>query len=152
MLAGRAGVLTLVGLGTVLGSDRYAVLRASGIDPFLLLVVARVLAFALASFALNILFIVGALVAAGRQVMPGARAMSAWLGFLDDVLRAMRPNDVEVLPLKGVLIGGVVAAICCAAALGAPLLAATPTRLIPRRFADAILGTFLVPGLVSAVL
>jgi phospholipid/cholesterol/gamma-HCH transport system permease protein len=152
MLAGRAGVLTLVGLGTVLGSDRYAVLRASGIDPFLLLVVARVLAFGLAGFALNILFIVGALVAAGRQATPGARARSAWLGFLDDVLRAMGPNDVEVLPLKGVLIGGVVVAICCAAALGAPLLAATPTRLIPRRFAYAILGTFLVPGLVSAVL
>ena len=71
---------------------------------------------------------------------------------LDDVLRAMGPSDFAVLPLKGLLIGGVVGAICCAAALGAPWLAAMPTRLIPRGFAYAILGTFIVSGLVSLVL
>ncbi len=152
MLAGRAGTLTLVELGTVRGSKRYDVLRASGIDPFLLLVVPRVLAFALAGFALTILFVAGALVSGWTASYAWGSRNVGLLGFLDDVLRAMGPSDFALLPLKGVLIGGVVAAICCAAALGAPWLATTPTRLIPRGFAYAILGTFLVSGLVSAVL
>jgi phospholipid/cholesterol/gamma-HCH transport system permease protein len=152
MLAGRAGTLTLVELGTVRGSARYHVLQSSGIDPFLLLVVPRVLAFALAGLSLTILFVAGALVSGWMvSFATGSRGVGL-LGFLDDVLRAMGPSDFALLPLKGLLIGGVVAAICCAAALGAPWLAATPTRLIPRGFAAAILGTFVVSGLVSVVL
>ena len=152
MLAGRAGTLTLVELGTVRGTGRYGVLESAGIDPFLLLVVPRVLAFALAGLSLTILFVAGALVSGWMlSFATGSRGVGL-LGFLDDVLRAMGPSDFAVLPLKGLLIGGVVGAICCAAALGAPWLAAMPTRLIPRGFAYAILGTFIVSGLVSLVL
>ncbi|TQF81660.1 ABC transporter permease [Elioraea sp. Yellowstone] len=152
MLAGRAGTLTLIELGTVRGSARFAALEASGIDPLLLLVVPRVLAFALASVSLTVIFVAGALVTGWAASFAAASSNVGLLAFLDDVLRAMAAGDFVLLPLKGVLIGAVVGLICCAVALGAPELARTPTRLIPRGFAYAILGTFLVSGVVSLVL
>lgn len=152
MLAGRAGTLTLIELGTVRGSMRFGVLEAQGIDAFALLVVPRVVAFALASVSLTMIFVAGALISGWLVSFIAASPNLALFSFLDDLLRAMGPSDFILLPLKGVFIGAVVALICCAIPLGAPDLAATPTRLIPRGFAYAILGAFVVSGVISLIL
>lgn len=152
MLAGRAGTLTLIELGTVRGSHRYAALEAAGIDPLQFLVMPRVLASALACVSLTILFVAGALISGWLASFLAASPNVGLLSFLDDVVRAMGASDFLLLPVKGILIGAVVALICCAAALGAPDLARTPTRLIPRGFAYAILGAFVASGTVSLIL
>lgn len=152
MLAGRAGTLTLIELGAVRGSHRFAALEAAGIDPLLFLVMPRVLAFALASVCLTILFVAGALISGWLTSFVAAAPNVGLLAFLDDVMRAMGPSDFALLPVKGILIGAVVGLICSAAALGAPHLARTPSRLIPRGFAYAILGTFVASGVVSLIL
>jgi phospholipid/cholesterol/gamma-HCH transport system permease protein len=152
MLAGRAGTLILIELGTVRGSRRFAALEAAGIDPIDFLVMPRVLACALASVSLTILFVAGALVSGWLASFIAASPNLSLLSFLDDVLRAMGASSFALLPVKGVLIGAVVALICSAAALGAPALARTPTRLIPRGFAYAILGTIVASGVVSLIL
>lgn len=152
LLAGRSGTITLIEVGDIRGAARFRLLAASGIDPLLLLVLPRVVAFAIAAPALVVLFLATALVSGwAMDVVVSARPLDL-PSFLDDVLRAMGPNDFVLLPLKGVLIGSVVALVCCAVPLGAPSLAAVPARLVPRGFAYTLLAVLIVSGVVSIVL
>ncbi|MDW8445260.1 MAG: ABC transporter permease [Acetobacteraceae bacterium] len=152
LLAGRSGTITLIEVGEIRGSDRFRLLEASGIDPLLLLVLPRVVAFAVATPALTVLFVATALISGwAMDVLVSARPLDL-PSFLDDILRTMAANDFILLPLKGLLIGSAVALVCCAVPLGAPSLAAVPARLVPRGFAYALLANLIVSGVVSIVL
>ncbi|MCS6920338.1 MAG: ABC transporter permease [Elioraea sp.] len=152
LLAGRSGTATLIEIGAIRGGDRFRLVEASGIDPLLLLVLPRVLAFAVAAPALTVLFVATALVSGWTMdVLVSARPLDL-PSFLDDILRAMTPNDFILVPLKGILIGAVIALVCCAVPLGAPSLAAVPARLVPRGFAYTLLSFLLVSGVVSTIL
>ncbi len=62
ILLGRSGMLTVTELGMLQTGGQVRAMYAQGIDPFLLLVLPRTLAFALSSFTLGILFAATALV------------------------------------------------------------------------------------------
>ncbi|WP_114375803.1 MlaE family ABC transporter permease [Elioraea thermophila] len=152
LLAGRSGTATLIEVGEIRGGARFRLLAASGIDPLLLLVLPRVVAFAIAAPALTVLFVAIALVSGWTMdVLVSARPLDL-PSFLDDILQAMAPNDFILVPLKGVLIGAVVALVCCAVPVGAPSLASVPARLVPRGFAYTLLSVLLVSGIVSILL
>ncbi|MFQ3622990.1 MAG: ABC transporter permease [Acetobacteraceae bacterium] len=152
LVAGRTGTATLIEVGGIRGSSHYRALEAQGIDPLLLLVMPRVLALAIATPALTILFVAIALVSGWGISFIGTGRSADLLSFLDDLLRAMGPGDFALLPIKAVLIGAVIGLVCCAAPLGAPHLGAMPARLVPRGFAFTLLALFFVSGLVSVIL
>ena len=138
ILLGRSGMLTITELGTLQTGGQTRAMLAQGIDPFLLLVLPRTLAFALSSFALGIIFAATALVF-GFIVSAsiGTVQDSLWT-FLDRVVNAMTVRDYMVVPAKLLLIGFLVGLSCCLTGLGAED-DDTLSSLMPRGFVSGIL-------------
>lgn len=138
ILLGRSGMLTVTELGTLQAGGQIRAMIAQGIDPFLLLVLPRTLAFALSSFTLGIVFAATALVFG--FVVSGAIGSvqdSLWT-FLDRVLGAMTVRDYWVVPVKLLTIGFLVGLSSCLTGLGAQEDDDLST-LIPRGFVHGIL-------------
>jgi phospholipid/cholesterol/gamma-HCH transport system permease protein len=148
LLLGRSGTVTLIELGTLQQTGRVRVLGAMGIDPFLLLVLPRTVAFALASFTLGVTFVSVAL-AVGFVIgsLLGTVQISLWM-FLDHVLTAMRAVDFAVFPVKMLSIGSLLALTMCLSGL-----ATGPgdgsARLLPLGFVRGVLVIMLTSVVFS---
>jgi len=138
ILLGRSGMLTVTELGTLQAGGQIRTMHSQGMDPFLLLVLPRTLAFALSGFTLGVIFAATALVFG--FIVSGAIGTvqdSLWT-FLDRVLQAMTVRDYMVVPSKLLVIGLLVGLSSCLTGLGATDdddLAS----LIPRGFVRGIL-------------
>ena len=142
VLLGRSGMVTVAELGLLQHGGQVRLLAAQGIDPVLLLVLPRVVAYALASFTLGVLFILAALVVGFvASSLLGAVQGSLWL-FLDHVLSAMQAADFATFPIKMLCIGALVALTACLTGL-----TASPTddsgHLLPRGFVRGVLAIML---------
>lgn len=149
ILLGRSGMLTATELGTLQTGGQIRALFAQGIDPFLLLVLPRTLAFALSSFTLGVVFAVTALVF-GFIVSNaiGAAQDSLWT-FLGRVLAAMTVRDYMVVPVKLLVIGFLVGLSCCLTGLSAED-DDDLSSLMPRGFVRGIL-VVMVTSIVFTV-
>jgi phospholipid/cholesterol/gamma-HCH transport system permease protein len=139
VLLGRSGMVTLSEIGALTAGGQVRALEAQGLDPFLLLVLPRACALALASFTLGVLFVVSALVSgfiAGSLL--GAVTISFW-SLLDRVLLAMHPADFAVFPVKMLVIGLVVALTACLTGFEAAPRA-DAARLLPSGFVRGVLA------------
>ncbi len=148
ILLGRSGMLTVTELGMLRIGGQIRTLTAQGIDPFLLLVLPRTLAFALSSFTLGILFAATALVS-GYIVSSafGSLQDSLW-DFLDKVVSAMTVNDYMLVPAKLLVTGFLVGLSSCLTGLTATAdddLA----RLLPRGFVHGILVVMITNILLT---
>lgn len=148
VLLGRSGMVTVTELGSMQLHGQVRTMLAQGLDPILLLVVPRTLAFALASFTFGVLFVLTALLAgfaAGSAV--GAVHESLWL-FLDHVTNAMHATDFALLPAKTLCIGALVALSACLTALTA-LQEDEVTHLLPRGFVRGVLVIMFTSSILS---
>jgi phospholipid/cholesterol/gamma-HCH transport system permease protein len=139
VLLGRSGMVALAEIGTLTAGGQVRALEAQGLDPFLLLVLPRACAFALASFTLGIMFVVSALISgyiAGSLL--GAVTISLW-SLLDRVLLAMRAADFAIFPVKMLVIGLVVAVTACLTGFEAAPREDS-ARLLPRGFVRGVLA------------
>jgi len=152
LVLGRFGTATLIVLGGHARTGRLEALDAQGIDPLLYLALPRVLAAALATVCLTILFTAAALFAGWAVALVLSPTDVGLLEFLGNVLRAMGASNFVLLPLKALLVGLVVALVATAIALGSPAAAAEPARLAPAGFGLMVLATLVVSGMVSMVL
>ena len=142
ILLGRSGVVVVSEIGELQIGGQVSALAAQGLDPFLLLVLPRACALAMACFTLGVMFVVAALLSGfvARSLLEAAR-ISIW-SFLDRVLLAMRAGDFVVFPAKMIVIGLLVA-------LTASLTGLTATaqdeaaRLLPRAFVRGVVGILL---------
>jgi phospholipid/cholesterol/gamma-HCH transport system permease protein len=143
VLLGRSGAVTVAELGLLRSGGQMRVMAAQGLDPVLLLVLPRTLAFALASFALGIFFILGALVT-GFVASSLLRAVpeSIWV-FFDHVLSSMRAVDFVVFPAKMLFMGALVALTACLTGLTARP-GDDAAVLLPRAFVRGVLVVMLV--------
>lgn len=142
ILLGRSGTVTLEEVGQLQRGGQARALAGQGIDPFLLLVLPRALALALASFTLGVVFALTALVvgfASGSLL--GAVPGSLW-SFLDRVLSAMQAADFAVFPAKMLVIGLLVALTACLTGMGAR----------PEQDMASLLPLGFVRGLVAIML
>ena len=151
IIVGRSGLPMLIYLDELRAGGELRMLEAQGIDPFLLLVVPRILAFAISCFCLGMLLLATALLVGyfiGHAV--GAVQISLY-AFLDTVLRAMGPGTYLLLPIKTLAIGFAVGVTCAL-----PVLAATGEsrvgELTAGGFVQACLAVFIVGGAVSVML
>jgi phospholipid/cholesterol/gamma-HCH transport system permease protein len=142
LLLGRSGTVTVAELGLLQLGGQVRVLIAQGIDPVLLLVMPRAIAYALASFTLGVLFVLSALVMGFvASSLLGAVQGSLWL-FLDHVLSAMEAADFVTFPIKMLCIGALVALTACLTGLTAAPGDDTG-RLLPRGFVRGVLAIML---------
>jgi len=138
ILLGRSGMLTVTELGTLQTGGQVRVMFAQGIDPFLLLVMPRTLAFALSSFTLGIIFAATALVFG--FIVSGAIANvqeSLWT-LLDRVASALTVRDYLIVPAKLLVVGFLLGVSSCLTGLSAKD-DDDFAELIPRGFVHGIL-------------
>jgi phospholipid/cholesterol/gamma-HCH transport system permease protein len=150
ILLGRSGTVALSEIGRLGIGRQVHALEAQGLDTFQLLVLPRACAFAIAAFALGVLFLMAALVTgfiAGSLLE--AVQMSIW-SFFDRVLLALHVRDFVIVPAKLVVMGLLVALTSCLTAL-----TASPSddiaSLLPRGFMRGVLLILIASLALSLV-
>jgi phospholipid/cholesterol/gamma-HCH transport system permease protein len=152
ILIGRSGISLLLDLSTLRSGGQLRMLEAQGVHPVLFLVVPRVVAFALSSFCLGMVFLVTAMLVgyfAGHSV--GAVRLSLYQ-FLDNLLRAMGPTEYVLLPVKTLALGFIVGVTASLTALAGPPEETDVGQLTARGFVLSVLAIFVVSGAISVAL
>jgi phospholipid/cholesterol/gamma-HCH transport system permease protein len=149
IVLGRSGTVALAELGAMRQSGQVRRLDAMGIDPLIYLLMPRVLAMTVATFALAILFIATALIAGYiASAALGGINITFW-AFLDNFVLAMGPRDYIVLPVKTLAIGFAIGLSCCFVALHPNRAASDITTLLPRGFVRAVLALLVVEAALA---
>ncbi len=144
IVIGRSGSTLLVELGTMKTEGQVHMLDAQGIDPFLYLVVPRVLAFSICMFSLSVAFVTLALLAGFVSGVLVGVSQSNFFEFLNRAIGSMGQQTYILFTLKTVIIGFVVALISCKMALSLTGGAARVLELMPRGFAKSALATLVI--------
>jgi phospholipid/cholesterol/gamma-HCH transport system permease protein len=151
IIFGRSGTATLIELGEAQTRGWLRLFEMQGLDPLVLLVLPRVLGFGIGAFCLATVLLLSTLLSGYLMAdMLGLISYSIW-DFGDMVLRAMTISDFIVPPLKCMIIGTLVALVCCATGLGRHEEADELQRLVPRGFVRSAFAILLVNGLFDLV-
>jgi phospholipid/cholesterol/gamma-HCH transport system permease protein len=143
ILLGRSGLVAASEIAALRLGGQVNALAAQGLDPFLLLVLPRACALAIAAFTLAMVFVPAALVTgfvAGSLL--GAVATSFW-SYLDGVLLAMHRADFVIFPAKMLAIGLLVALTACLTGFGSDPRD-DARQVLPRGFIRGTLAILLV--------
>jgi phospholipid/cholesterol/gamma-HCH transport system permease protein len=142
ILLGRSGVVVVSEIGELQIGGQVSSLAAQGLDPFLLLVLPRACALAIASFTLGMMFVIAALLSGfvAGSLLEAVR-ISIW-SFLDRVLLAMRAGDFVVFPAKMIVIGLLIAQTASLTGLTATAQDEA-ARLLPRAFVRGVVAILL---------
>jgi phospholipid/cholesterol/gamma-HCH transport system permease protein len=145
----RSGSVMATELGILKIGGHVQALEAQGISPFLYLVMPRVLAAAVSTFCLTIVFV---LVAFGSGYLFGAMAdrgsRDLWL-LVNTVLIAVGPKDVLAVLSKSILPGLYASASCCIGGLGVGGSLTEVPQAMQRALVRSIVGLFVISTVVS---
>ncbi len=113
VVIGRSGAAMAAEMGNIQVRGEGRVLEAQGIDPFLYLVVPRVIGCMIAVFCLTMFFILGAFVVGFLLGQVLGVNNAALVPFVNNVMEALAPRDVWNLLAKTLIPGLLTGAICC---------------------------------------
>jgi phospholipid/cholesterol/gamma-HCH transport system permease protein len=136
-------------LGVLKVSGEVRALQARGNDPFVHLVMPRVLGAALSTFCLTIIFILVAFASGyifGAWLGKGTRDM--WL-FTNTVLSALHPADMAGILAKSTLPALFTSASCCIGGLGVGESITDIPHATQRALTRSIVGLFVMSAIVS---
>jgi len=145
----RSGSAMATELGIMKIGGRVHVLEAQGISPFIYLVTPRVLAAAVSTFCLTIVFILVAFLSGylfGATVGKGSRDL---LLLADTVSRAVRPKDVLAILSKSTLPALFAGASCCIGGLGVGGSLTEVPQATQRALVRSVAGLFVISTVVS---
>lgn len=148
LILGRSGMVMVAELGALRGSGAARVMTLQGVDLIRLYGAPASLAFGLAAFTLGVLFVAVALVTGGAVALALGDQSITLLDSLDGVLRAMRPADTLIFPMKLIIAGGLVGVVAAHTALTAPSGAST-ADLLPVCFVRAVLAILIASVLLT---
>lgn len=136
-------------MGVLKASGGVRELEGRGLDPFLHLVMPRVLGVAIATFCLTIVFILvtfasGYLFGAWR----GKGSRDLWF-YTNTVLNALRPQDMAGILIKSILPALFTSASCCLGGLGVSNSFTEIPRATQRALTRSIAGLFVISAVVS---
>ena len=145
----RSGSAMASELGILKIDGKIIALEAQGSDPFLHLVLPRVLGMAVSTFCLTVVFILIAL--------SSGYLFAAWLGigsrdslqFVDTVSGAVQPKDVFNILAKSILPALFAGASCCVVGLEVGGKAAEIPRATQRALTRSVVGLFALCAVVS---
>lgn len=150
IILGRSGLVALAELNALRRSGAARVMSLQGVDLLGVYALPAAAAFALASLTLGILFVAVALISGGALAYVLSPTQVALFDSLFDVLRAMRPSDTLIFPLKLILVGGLVGVSAAHTALTAPDDRST-AQLLPTGFVRGALAVLITSALLSLV-
>jgi len=146
IIFGRVGTRALIDLGEARPRGWLRQLERQGIDPITLLVMPRVLAFAIGGFCLGTLLLLSTLLSGYLVAFSlGMISFPIW-HFIENVLHAMNAGDFFLQPAKCIFIGMAIALVCCATALARSDDRYELQRLVQRGFVRAALAILVVNG------
>jgi phospholipid/cholesterol/gamma-HCH transport system permease protein len=151
IILGRVGTGVLIDLGEARPRGWLRQLERQGIDPVALLVMPRMVGFAIGAFCLGTLLLVSTLVSGylvGSAL--GLITVPIWQ-FGQNVLLAMDIGDFVIPPIKCLVIGMGVALVCCATALARVDEGYELQRLVQRGFVRSALAVLVVNGAFDLV-
>jgi phospholipid/cholesterol/gamma-HCH transport system permease protein len=145
----RSGSAMTTELGVLKVNGEVRVLEAQGNDPFLHLVMPRVLGMAVSTFCLTIVFIFAA--------FASGYLFAAWMGhgsrdlllFADTVSGALQPKDVFNILAKSILPALFASASCCIGGLGVGQSVADIPPATQRALTRSVAGLFVISAVVS---
>jgi phospholipid/cholesterol/gamma-HCH transport system permease protein len=145
----RSGSAMTTELGVLKINGEVNALEAQGGDPFLQLVMPRVLGTAVSAFCLTIVFILVA--------FAGGFLFAAWTGqgghdlllFADTVSRAVQPKDVLNILAKSILPSLFASASCCIGGLGVGEAVSEIPHATQRALTRSVAGLFVISAVVS---
>jgi phospholipid/cholesterol/gamma-HCH transport system permease protein len=148
---GRGGLLILDELSELRREGQWRALDIQGIDPFLTLVMPRVLALALSVFCLTMILIVVAFASGYLMGSLLGAARRTPIEFVAQTFATIGNAGYAVLPLKSLGIGFAIGIVCCLTALEQRREPGAERALMPLGFMRSVLAVFLVSGLVSVL-
>lgn len=152
IVLGRGGLTILAELGRMGREGQIRALDAQGLDPFLVLVVPRVLALALSMFCLTLIFILVAFAAGYLGANAAGVSTTPAIAFVGATLATIGSEGALMLPLKTLGIGFAIGIVCCLTALEQRARHEEGHELLARGFLRAALAVFLVSALVTLLL
>ena len=152
IVIGRSGSVILAELGTMKAEGQVHMLDAQGVDPFLYLVVPRVLALSICMFCLTVGFVAVALMAGFVSGTLVGLAQLTFLDFIQRALGSMGRHEYLSLAAKTLTIGFAVGMISCKDALALSGSAADVLDILPRSFAKSVLATLVISVLLTILL
>lgn len=151
VVIGRSGTAIATELGNMKVNGEVHALDAQGIDPFIYLVVTRVLGVAISVFCLTVIFIVVSFVSGYLiGVLLGATAMEP-MRFADTVFGALTQADVLNLLIKTLVPGLLTGSICCTEGLSVGTAVTDVPQAATRGVVRSATYLFITSALVSAV-
>jgi phospholipid/cholesterol/gamma-HCH transport system permease protein len=149
---GRSGSVILVELGNMQIDGQVRMLDAQGIDPFLFLIVPRVVAVSVCMFNLTIAFIMVALVS-GFLAGNALGSLDVTLQeFVFRILSEMGFTEFATILLKTFAIGFVVALIACTTGLSVTRSRSDLPAALSRGVTKSVLAALLISGLLTLLL
>jgi len=152
IVIGRSGSVILAELGTMKAEGQVHMLDAQGIDPFLYLVVPRVLALSICMFCLTVGFVAVALMAGFVSGTLVGLAQLTFLDFIHRALGSMGRHEYLSLAAKTLTIGFAVGMISCKEALALSGSAVDVLDILPRSFAKSVLATLVISVVLTILL
>lgn len=145
----RSGSAMATELGTMTLNGEVRGLQALGSDPFMQLVLPRVLGMAISTFCLTIVFIPVAL-ASGYlfTALLGQGSHDLFL-FADTLSRAVQPRDLLNLLAKCLIPALYSGAVCCIGGLGVDTLQSGIPQAAQRALTRSVIGLFVISAAVS---
>lgn len=145
----RSGSAMTTELGVLKIDGGVRTLEAEGGDPFLQLVVPRVLGTAVSTFCLTIVFIFVAFASGYFFAASTGKGSQDLLLFIDTVSRAVQPKDVFNILAKSTLPALFAGASCCIGGLGVGKSVTEIPRATQHALTRSVAGLFVISAAIS---
>lgn len=152
IVIGRSGPMIVVELGTMKSEGQIDMLDAQGIDPFLYLVLPRVLALSICTFCLTVAFVAVALLAGFVSDSLVGALQFTFFDFIQLAVGSFSHQEYLLISAKTLTIGFVVALISCQDAINLSGSAADVLKIWPRSFAKSLLATLMITFIMTILL
>jgi len=152
IIIGRSVSVIMIELGIMQADGQIRMLDAQGIDPFIYLLVPRVMSVSVCMFSLTIVFTVVTLAAGfvAGNALSGTNLTV--YDFVFEILSAMGPADFATIPVTTLSIGFVTALIGCTTGLSFSGFASDVHGLLPSGIMKSVIATLLISFLVTVLI
>jgi len=150
VVIGRSGTAIATELGNMNVAGEVKVLDALGLDPFIYLVIPRVLGVMLSVFCLTVIFVFVSFVS-GYLFSQALGKAGDPVMFVESVSRAVRPADVLNFFAKTLVPGLLTGAICCVEGLSVDVAETAVPQAATRAVVRSITALFITSALVSVL-
>lgn len=151
IIIGRSATVMIAELVGLRTGGQVHMLDAQGIDVFDYLVVSRIAALAVCSFALGVLFVLMALVVGQLLALAVGTAQYGFFEFLVKASSLLSPTEYLLLPLKTFSIGLLIGVVACVTAMRPTKSRLDVRELLPLGYTRAVVATLVLSGAITAV-